>query len=910
MALLPSYQIYPTSFLDSFQSSFSRFHASRLQIFRYGSSIPSKKQNFSATQNTINSNSIPEKNPQRKSSFVLKNKNDRWPFAGETPISKSTSNTGSPSHTWIVKWSETPQQNHPKRPQAVLDYQNAEGVSSEDDEKSSISSSNSSSTMEKIVEKLKRFGYVDDVNERKERIPERGSVEDIFYVEEGMLPNSRGGFSVESPLGVETGFGGHGKGQNGLGGNGEVRFPWEKPSVKEEEGRNSVRQKSRTSLAELTLPESELRRLRDLAVRMKQRTKIGGAGVTQAMVELIHEKWKTAEVVRLKCEGAPALNMKRMHEILEFSLVTSPICLYRFFYSVQRKTGGLVIWRSGTSVSLYRGVSYELPSMRQAKKQIQNTNEMSCNSIPTHKASRDRIERGSYDVQASQASLATTVKEKKDTKSLPEMKYEHEVDKLLDGLGPRYTDWPGCDPLPIDADLLPGVIPDYKPPFRILPYGMRSTVGIKETTALRRLARVLPPHFALGRSRQHQGLAMAMAKLWERSSIVKIALKRGVQLTTSERMAEDIKKLTGGTLLSRNKDYLVFYRGNNFLSPDVTEALLERERLAKALQDDEEQARLRASASVIPSVETIEQSGTAGTLGETLEADARWGKTLDDGHRDKMMRAAEVARHADLVRKLERKLDLAERKLMKAERALAKVEEFLKPLASTADPDSISDEERFMFRKLGLKMKAFLLLGRRGVFDGTVENMHLHWKYRELVKVIVKAKTFDQVRKIALSLEAESGGILVSVDKISKGFAIVVFRGNQYQRPPTLRPKNLLTKRKALARSIELQRREAFYNHIAALQRRVETLRSDIDQMEIVKDQGHEELYSKLDSAYSTEDEDTEDEGDEAYLETYDSDNDNESNSDEATHNLLSETNFPYDDQNQVLSQMDPSCGA
>lgn len=99
-------------------------------------------------------------------------------------------------------------------------------------------------------------------------------------------------------------------------------------------------------------------------------------------------------------------------------------------------------------------------------------------------------------------------------------------------------------------------------------------------------------------------------------------------------------------------------------------------------------------------------------------------------------------------------------------------------------------------------------VGRRGVFDGTVENMHLHWKYRELVKVIVNAKNFAQVKNVALALEAESGGILVSVDKISKGFAIIVYRGKDYQRPPTLRPKNLLTKRKALARSIELQRRE------------------------------------------------------------------------------------------------------
>lgn len=176
---------------------------------------------------------------------------------------------------------------------------------------------------------------------------------------------------------------------------------------------------------------------------------------------------------------------------------------------------------------------------------------------------------------------------------------------------------------------------------------------------------------------------------------------------------------------------------------------------------------------------------------------------------------------------------------MKAEQALYKVELSLKPSERQADPDSITDEERFMFRKLGLRMKAFLLLGktlyipnlskifhveytlikqylrnvifltgRREVFDGTVENMHLHWKYRELVKILVKAKSFDQVKRIALALEAESGGLLVSVDKVSKGYAIVVFRGKEYKRPATLRPKNLLTKRKALARSIELQRQE------------------------------------------------------------------------------------------------------
>ena len=117
-----------------------------------------------------------------------------------------------------------------------------------------------------------------------------------------------------------------------------------------------------------------------------------------------------------------------------------------------------------------------------------------------------------------------------------------------------------------------------------------------------------------------------------------------------------MQKLTGGSLLSRNKDFLVFYRGKDFLSPEVAEALLEKERLAKALQDEEEQARLRASTMVTPNVEIHDESGTAGTLEETLDANTRWGKILDDCDKENVMREAEVLRHADLIRKLEKKL--------------------------------------------------------------------------------------------------------------------------------------------------------------------------------------------------------------------------------------------------------------
>lgn len=118
-----------------------------------------------------------------------------------------------------------------------------------------------------------------------------------------------------------------------------------------------------------------------------------------------------------------------------------------------------------------------------------------------------------------------------------------------------------------------------------------------------------------------------------------------------------LQRLTGGILLSRNKDFLVFYRGKNFLSADVAETLLERERLVKALQDEEEQARLRASSLVVPTNDkSSTQSGETGTLGETLDANARWGKSLDGSYEENIKRELQLLRHAKIVKMLERKL--------------------------------------------------------------------------------------------------------------------------------------------------------------------------------------------------------------------------------------------------------------
>lgn len=312
MALVPARQLYPASLFDSFQSSKVRF-------FRYGSSITLKKYTFYITQQQQQYSVDPRR---RYKNFARNNQRNTQQHKADKDLS---------SGNWIEKWSETHQPNRPKQHRAVVDYETDEsesesGLSYGDRDRDRSSERNGDSggtTMEKIVEKLKRFGYMEGERETKvgkvERVIEKGSVEDIFYVEEGLLPNSRGGFSGESPLGDGNLFGG---------GNGEVRFPWEKPREKEDGAEGSARKRARTSLAELTLPESELRRLRNLTFQKKHKTRIGSAGVTQEVVNMIHEKWKASEIVRLKIEGAPALNMKRMHEILEVCVLVNLVFVF------------------------------------------------------------------------------------------------------------------------------------------------------------------------------------------------------------------------------------------------------------------------------------------------------------------------------------------------------------------------------------------------------------------------------------------------------------------------------------------------------------------------------------------------------------------------------------------------------
>lgn len=54
----------------------------------------------------------------------------------------------------------------------------------------------------------------------------------------------------------------------------------------------------------------------------------------------------------------------------------------------------------------------------------------------------------------------------------------------------------------------------------------------------------------------------------------------------------------------------------------------------------------------------------------------------------------------------------AQAKKLKAEKLLAKIEASMVPSGPDYDQETITEEERILFRRIGLRMKAYLPLGR------------------------------------------------------------------------------------------------------------------------------------------------------------------------------------------------------
>ncbi|KAK8471066.1 hypothetical protein PHAVU_003G136300 [Phaseolus vulgaris] len=638
------------------------------------------------------------------------------------------------------------------------------------------------------------------------------------------------------------------KGSGGSVGEGREGTVSKVSNVSERVNGERKKRRSNTLLAERTIPEHELGRLRKIALRTMERFDVGVKGITQELVALVHQKWRDSEVVKFKFGIPLSTQMKKAHQLLE------------------SKIGGIVIWRSGSSIVLYRGMTYKFPCVELYKKVNHVDNSL--------------LGSGSDREASVQETAGTTESFIQDSEEYLKDMSENELmemcdlNHLLDELGPRFIDWTGRQPLPVDADLLPAVVPGYKTPFRLLPYGLRPCLTNKEMTNFRRLARTTAPHFALGRNRDLQGIASAMVKLWETSAIAKIAIKRGVPFTNNDRMAEELGKLTGGTLLSRNKEYIVFYRGNDFLPPVVTNTLNERQKQNLLHQEEEEKARQIALSITVSKTKASQVPLIAGTLAETRAATSNWGHQPNKQQIENMLRDSALSKLSALIKNHEKRLALAKAKFRKAEKALAKVLRDMDPADIPTDSETLTNEERFLFRKIGMSMKPYLLLGRRDVYSGTIENMHLHWKYRELVKLILKGRNPAQVKHIAISLEAESGGVLVSVDKDNRGHhIIIVYRGKNYSSPYVVRPKNLLTRRQAMARSVELQRREALKHHILDLQERIGLLKSEREDMKNGKEiDGSKTLHSTLDNPVSSDNDLEEIECNEIYFGEDDSD--------------------------------------
>ncbi|KAJ0249160.1 EMB1865 [Hirschfeldia incana] len=588
----------------------------------------------------------------------------------------------------------------------------------------------------------------------------------------------------------------------------DVMLPWEKNE--EEHGDERVdgdgggvkkRRARAPSLAELTIEDSELRRLRRDGMYLRVRINIPKAGLTQAVMEKIHDTWRKEELVRFKFHEVLARDMRTAHEIVE------------------RRTGGMVIWRAGSVMVVYRGRDYQGPSAI-SNQMVRPEETLFVPDVSSANGDDATNAKDNAPTEIRDPIVKNPIRKESMTEE------EVEFNKLLDSLGPRFHEYWGTGVLPVDADSLPPTIPGYKTPFRLLPTGMRSNLTNAEMTNLRKIGKTLPCHFALGRNRNHQGLAAAILKLWEKSLIAKIAVKRGIQNTNNKLMAEEIKTLTGGVLLLRNKYYIVIYRGKDFLPSSVAATLAERQELTKEIQDVEEKVRNRDIEATQPVGDKV--PAEAGTLAEFYEAQARWGKEITPDHREMMIEEASRVASARVVKRIQHKLNLAQSKFQRAEKLLSKIEASMVPNGPDYDQEVISEEERIMFRKVGLKMKSYLPLGIRGVFDGVIENMHLHWKHRELVKLISKQKSLAFVEDTARLLEYESGGVLVAIEKVPKGFALIYYRGKNYQRPISLRPRNLLTKAKALKRSIAMQRHEALSQHISELEKTIEQMQNEL----------------------------------------------------------------------------------
>ncbi|XP_027179413.1 uncharacterized CRM domain-containing protein At3g25440, chloroplastic isoform X1 [Coffea eugenioides] len=173
------------------------------------------------------------------------------------------------------------------------------------------------------------------------------------------------------------------------------------------------------------------------------------------------------------------------------------------------------------------------------------------------------------------------------------------------------------------------------------------------------------------------------------------------------------------------------------------------------------------------------------------------------------------------------KLKMARKKEERLVESLQKIEP-KESSETTHDPEILTPEEHFYFLKMGQKCKNYVPVGRRGIYQGVILNMHLHWKKHQTLKVVVKTFSPEEVREIAAELARLSGGIVLDIEDDN---TIIMYRGKNYSQPPTeiMSPRSTLSRKKALDKSKYRDALRAVRRYIPRLEQDLELLQAQVE---------------------------------------------------------------------------------
>ncbi|KAK0590852.1 hypothetical protein LWI29_032464 [Acer saccharum] len=174
------------------------------------------------------------------------------------------------------------------------------------------------------------------------------------------------------------------------------------------------------------------------------------------------------------------------------------------------------------------------------------------------------------------------------------------------------------------------------------------------------------------------------------------------------------------------------------------------------------------------------------------------------------------------------KLNKARKKEERIVEALKKIEP-KETSETTHDPEILTPEEHFFFLKMGFKSKNYVPVGRRGLYQGVILNMHLHWKKHQTLKVVVKTFSPEEVKEMASELARLSGGIVLDIHEEN---TIIMYRGKNYTQPPTeiMSPRVTLPRKKALDKSKYRDELRAVRRYIPRLEQELELLRAQAER--------------------------------------------------------------------------------